>query len=455
MHRGQELLERRAAVVPRGIPRIGGVTVASARGALLRDLDGRELLDFAGGIGVMNAGHCREEVVAAIREQAGRLLHTCIHVATYEPYVALCEKLAALLPHGEHTKVMLVNSGAEAVENAIKIARQATGRPAVLCYTDAFHGRTLLGMSLSSKVGYKRGCGPFAPEVYRLPFPNFYRDGGGLEGAAFVERELARLRDALGRLVAPEDLAAVLIEPVQGEGGFVPAPEGYLQGLRRICDEHGILLVLDEVQTGFLRTGRWAAYEHYGIVPDLSVWAKSMGGGLPIGAVVGRAELMDRARPGTIGGTYGGNPVACAAALATIRLMEEEGLASRAEAIGRRVFERFQALQARCPAVGDVRGLGAMVAMELVEDGDPARPATRLVAEVLAACEERGLLVLAAGAHANVIRVLAPLVIEGEELERGLDILEEEVLRRAAPARRGERARRAAAPSTGEVAPNP
>jgi 4-aminobutyrate aminotransferase/(S)-3-amino-2-methylpropionate transaminase len=432
MGRSSELLSRRAAVLPRGVPRVTTATVERARGALLCDAEGRELLDFAEGIGVMNAGHCRPEVVAAICEQAEKLLHTCIHVATYEPYVALCEKLVALLPHGGPTKAMLVNSGAEAVENAVKIARQATGRPALICFSEAFHGRTLLGMSLTSKVGTKRGCGPFAPEIYRLAFPNFYRRGDGLSVPDFVARELRSFREALVGVVAPEQVAAVLIEPVQGEGGFVPAPEGYLQGLRAICDEHGILLLLDEVQTGFCRTGRWAAYEHSGIVPDLSVWAKSMGGGLPIGAVLGRAEIMDAALPGTIGGTFGGNPVACAAALATIRVMEEEKLGQRAEVIGRRVRERFEGLRARCPLVGDVRGLGAMVAMELVEGGDPTRPATERTAKILAACVERGLLVISAGPHANVIRVLSPLVIPDEELERGLGILEEEVLRGAA-----------------------
>lgn len=430
--RSEDLLARRDAVLPRGIPRVSRATVARARGALLEDADGRELVDFAGGIGTINAGHCRPEVVAAIRDQAETLLHTCIHVATYEPYLALCEKLVALLPHGGPTKAMLVNSGAEAVENAVKIARQATGRPAVVCFSEAFHGRTLLGMSLTSKVGTKRGCGPFAPEIYRLPFPNHYQRGDGLAVRDFVARELRHFREALVGVVAPEQVAAVLIEPVQGEGGFVPAPEGYLEGLRAICDEHGMLLVCDEVQSGFCRTGRWAAYEHWGVVPDLSVWAKSMGGGLPIGAVLGRAEVMDAALPGTIGSTFGGNPVACAAALATIRVMEEEKLCERAQEIGRRVRQRFEALRARCPLVGDVRGLGAMVAMELVEGGDPSRPATERTAAILAACVERGLLVLPAGPHANVIRVLSPLVISDADLERGLAILEAEVLRAAA-----------------------
>lgn len=396
---------------------------------MLIDADGRELLDFAGGIGVMNAGHCQDAVVEAIHRQAGELLHTCFHVATYEPYVALAEKLADLLPHGEHTKVLLINSGAEAVENAVKIARQATGRPAVICFSEAFHGRTMMGMSLTSKTSYKKGCGPFAPEIYRLPFPNHRLRGDGLEMEAFVERELQRLREAFVSVVAAQDVAAIIIEPVQGEGGFVPAPPSYLRGLREICDEHGIVLVFDEVQTGFCRTGRWAAYEHSGVVPDLSTWAKSMGGGLPIGAVVGRADIMDGAEPGTIGGTYGGNPVACASALATIRLMEEMGLNQRAAEVGEEVRRRFEALAERCDAVGEVRGLGAMMAMELVQGEDRRQPASTLAGEVARACLEEGVLVITAGPAGNVIRILSPLVITDEELDRGLSVIEGVVLR--------------------------
>ena len=431
MGTNEDLLARRAAVVTPGLPRATTATVSSAHGAILVDAEGAELIDFTGGIGVMNVGHGQAAVVRAIQEQAGKLVHACIHVATYEPYVALCEELAELFPHEGGTKCLLVNSGAEAVENAIKIARQTSGRPAIICFTESFHGRTLLGMTLTSKVGYKIGCGPFAPEIYRLQFPSHYRCGGGMNMGAFVERELARFREALLNTVAAEQVAAVLIEPVQGEGGFTPAPPGYLEGLREICDQHGILLIFDEVQSGFCRTGKWAAYQHYGVTPDLSTWAKSMGGGLPIGAVLGRAAIMDKVRPGTVGGTYTGNPVACAAALATIRVMREQNLNQRAAEIGERVVARFRALQSKCPLVGDVRGLGAMVGMELVEDGDPLRPATTTVRKILDACVRRGLLVIAAGTHSNVIRVLSPLVITDEQLDRGLSILEEEVLRHA------------------------
>jgi 4-aminobutyrate aminotransferase / (S)-3-amino-2-methylpropionate transaminase / 5-aminovalerate transaminase len=439
MTENEKLLARREAVVPRGVPRVTTATAARARGAVIIDAEGHEILDFAGGIGVMNAGHCQEAVVEAITRQAGQLLHTCFHVATYEPYVELAEKLASLFPHGERTKVLLINSGAEAVENAVKIARQATGRSGIICFSEAFHGRTLMGMSLTSKVSYKKGCGPFAPEVYRIPFPNHRLRGDGLEMEAFVERELDRLRESFSTLVAAQDVAAILIEPVQGEGGFVMAPPGYLQGLREICDEEGIVLIFDEVQSGFCRTGRWAAYEHFGVIPDLSTWAKSMGGGLPIGAVVGRAEVMDGAEPGTIGGTYGGNPVACASALATIRVMEELDLNRRATEIGERIRRRFEALAQRSSAVGEVRGLGAMMAMELVEDGDPHRPASGLAREVAHSCLAEGVLVITAGPAGNVIRILSPLVITDEQLDRGLDVIEAAVLRLSG-VRQGEEA---------------
>jgi len=423
------LVARRKAVVARGVAAFAGdVTAATAQGARIVDVEGREWIDLAGGIGVLNVGHCAPLVVEAIREQAGRLLHTCIHVATYEPYVALCEKLVALLPHGDATKAMLVNSGAEAVENAVKIARQATGRPAVVCFTGAFHGRTMMGMTLTSKTGYKVGCGPFAPEVYRLPFPDRFRDGGGLDEDAFVARALAGVEEAFLTTVPADHVAAVIVEPVLGEGGFVPAPAAYLRGLREICDRRGILLVFDEVQSGFARTGRWAAYEHSGVVPDLSTWAKSMGAGLPIAAVLGRADVMDAARPGTIGGTYGGNPLACVAALAAIRTIEELGLNERATRIGATVRERFTALRERCPLVADVRGLGAMMAMELCRDRDPARPAADAVAAVVARCREEGVLVLPAGPRGNVIRVLSPLVIDDADLAKGLDAIERAVL---------------------------
>lgn len=427
MSSSSDLISRRDRVVSRGVGRLSDLTAASASGATLIDVDGKSYIDFAGGIGVMNIGHGDPAVVDAIREQAGKLLHASIHVATYEPYVALCEKLVELFPHGgTGTKAMLVNSGAEAVENAIKIARQATGRDAIICFTGGFHGRTLLTTSMTSKISYKVRCGPFAPEIYRLPYP-VVNERYGPSADEVSSRELARLRSAFLDTVAAADVAAIILELVQGEGGFNVAPRAYVEGLRKICDEHGIILIFDEVQTGFARTGRWAAYEHYGVLPDLSPWAKSMGGGLPISCVIGKTEVMDAVSPGTLGGTYGGNPVACAAALATLRRMEELDLNARAAHIGSIVRERFEKLAADFREVTDVRGLGAMMAIEFCEEGDTDRPAKGLVARIIDECRERGLLIIPAGVHGNVIRVLSPIVISDAELIRGLDIIEESV----------------------------
>jgi len=422
-----EFFERRARLVPRGVGIFNPSTAVSASGSVIVDAGGRELIDFAGGIGVLNAGHCPLPVVAAIQRQAGELIHACFHVATYEPYLALAEKLVELFPHGGTTKVMMTNTGAESVENAVKIARQATGRSAVICYTGAFHGRSLMAMTLTSKVGYKLNCGPFAPEVYRLPFPSRSRIPAGMTEEAYSRQELDRFRAALKEQVAADQVAAVIIEPVQGEGGFHVVPKKYLQGLRRICDEYGILLIIDEVQSGFGRTGAWAAYEHFGVTPDLSTWAKSMGSGMPIGCVIGKAEVMDAAQPGTIGGTYLGNPVCCAAALATIEYMEQVDINRLGREVGQVVHSRFKAMQKRIPAIGDVRGLGAMVAMELVEDGNLGRPAADLCRQLVNACAGRGLVLLSAGVNGNVIRVLSPLTIERPLLQRGLDIIEEEL----------------------------
>ena len=431
---GQNLVARRQAVVCPGVGMLSPMTAASASGAVITDADGREFIDFASGIGVMGVGHSDPAVVSAVQEQVGKLQHACIHVATYEPYVALCEKLVELFPHHEQssdsTKAMLVNTGAEAVENSIKIARQATGRSAVICYTGAFHGRTLLAATLTSKVHLKQGCGPFAPEVYRLPFP-VVMPGEAIEEADLVRRELQRLERSFADTVSPNNVAAIIIEVVQGEGGFTVAPQAYLEGLRKICDEHGIVLIFDEVQAGFCRTGKWAGYEHSGVKPDLSPWAKAMGGGMPIACVIGKASVMDKVNPGTLGGTYGGNPVACAAALATIKRMEELDLNARATSIGKTLRDRFEALQEACKAVTDVRGLGAMVAIELAEGGDPTRPATGLVKAVIDDCRSKGLLIIAAGVSGQCIRTLVPLVITDEQLQRGLDILCDSVTRHA------------------------
>ena len=425
--KSEELLDRRKSVVANGVGVFNTATAQSAKGALIIDADGKEMIDFAGGIGVVNAGHCPEPVVEAIIAQARKCIHTSFNVTTYERYLELCEKLVEILPHGGPTKAMLVSTGAEAVENAIKIARQATGRNGVLCYTDAFHGRTMMAMTLTSKVAYKTGCGPFAPEVYRIPFPNHYRFGNGMNEDAFATQELQRLEEYFKNTVAPENLAAIIIELVQGEGGFNVAPKKYVKGLRKLCNEHGIMLIFDEVQSGFCRTGDWAAFHHFGVLPDISTWAKSMGSGMPIAAVLGRAEVMDAAGPSTIGGTYIGNPVCCAAALATIQFMEDNDLNSRGRQVGNIIRERFEKLKAKYPAIGDVRGLGAMMAMEFVKNNDPNQPDAELCQQVMEGCGKNGLIIISAGTHKNIIRVLSPLVITDRQLQRGLDILENEI----------------------------
>lgn len=418
--------------MPNGVGVFNPATAVSAQNALVTDADGRELIDFAGGIGVQNSGHCPEPVVAAIREQAGRLIHTCFNVATYDLYMELAEELISLFPHGERTKVMLTTTGAESVENAVKIARQHTGRSAIVAFTDGFHGRSMMAMTLTSKVSYKQGCGPFAPEVYHLQYPNYNRYHDGLTPEQFVQRETARLRESLINRVDPKNVAAVIIELVQGEGGFVVAPEAYVRELRKICDEFGILLIIDEVQSGFGRTAKWAAYQHYGITPDLSTWAKSMGAGMPIGCVMGRADIMDSALPGTIGGTYLGNPVCAAAALANIRYMKQIDINAKARHVGEMVRMRFEDMKTRIGAIGDIRGLGAMLAFSLVKNTPGREPDADLTKKLVHACLDRGLILISAGVHGNVIRVLSPLTISDEHLRRGLDIVEQELARLSA-----------------------
>lgn len=427
----QELLIRRNKVVPKAMAMASPLDAAKASGAVFTNADGKEYIDFSGGIGVLNAGHCPPSVSKAIAAQSKKLMHTFFNLLSHEPYILLAEKLIEILPHGPETKVMMVNSGAEAIENAIKIARQATGRQAIICFTGGFHGRTMMGMSLTSKVSYKTDCGPFAPEVYRIPFPDYYHNGKGWKYDDYVAYELANLRKYFSTVVAPEAVAAIILEPVQGEGGFYITPKAYMEGLRNICDEFGILLILDEVQSGFGRTGKWAAYEHYGIIPDISTWAKSMGSGIPIACVMGKASVMDKALPGTIGGTYAGNPVACAGSLATIDFMQKIDINKKGERIGKITFNFFKNLQKKCPAIGEVRGLGAMVGIELVKNKDPNQPDTDLTKKLVIACAERGLFLISAGVYGNVIRVLSPLVISEKLLRKGLKIMEEEILRLA------------------------
>jgi 4-aminobutyrate aminotransferase/4-aminobutyrate aminotransferase/(S)-3-amino-2-methylpropionate transaminase len=407
----ERLLAARERYVPRGVS-TPALVVARAEGARVWDVDGREFLDFAGGIACQNLGHGPSAVVAAIHEQVDRYLHQCFMVGTYEPYIELCHRLDALWPGEADTKSILLNSGAEAIENAVKIARAATGRPGVVVFDRAFHGRTNLTMEMTAKLVYKHGFGPLATDVHRAAAPYAFR-------GVSTEDALASLELLFHQDVDPRSVACIVLEPVQGEGGFIPMPRDFVQALRRICDEHGILYVDDEVQAGCGRTGTLWAIEQLGAEPDLLVSGKTLGGGLPLAAVTGRAELMDAVHVGGLGGTFGGNPVACAAALAVLDELTAPGFAERAEHVARLLRARLEEIAARQPLVGEVRGLGAMLALELREPTPDAAKATT------AAAFERGLLLLSCGLDGNVIRLLPPLTAADEELERGLGLLEE------------------------------
>jgi 4-aminobutyrate aminotransferase/(S)-3-amino-2-methylpropionate transaminase len=412
--RSREIMERLSRVVATPLAINLPIVAHEARGALLTDVDGNTFVDFTGGVGVLNVGHAHPQVVSAIQEQAARFTHTDFTIVPYEVYVEASERLLAVAPFTGPAKAAFFNSGAEAVENAVKIARLATGRAGVIGFTGAFHGRTLMAVTLTAKADpYKRGLGPFAPEVYRAPFPNLYRGPD-------ARTALAELEDLLETQLAPETVAAIVFEPQQGEGGFLPAPQEFVEGLRRIADRHGIVLVADEVQTGFGRTGRMFAMEHYGVEPDLLTVAKSIAGGLPLSGVLGKAAIMDAPHEGAIGGTYVGNPVALAAAVAVLDVIEQEGLVERAGAIGDTIRARMLAWQERWPQIGDVRGLGAMLAIELVDDPVTKAPASKLATAVIDAATQRGLLLLKAGMYGNCIRVLCPLVITDAELDDAL-----------------------------------
>src|SRR5579883_686678 len=422
--KSQELLARREEFVARGVASTMSVFAAKADGAIIEDVDGNRFIDFAGGIATMNVGHSRPEVVKAIAEQAEKFTHTCFSVMMYEPYVALAERLTKITPGDFPKKAIFFNSGAEAVENAVKIARYATGRPAIIVFDNGYHGRTLLTMSMTAKVKpYKYRFGPYAPEVYRAPFPYPYRMN--MTPSQASDACLAELRRMFVGEVAPDQVAALVVEPVQGEGGFMPAPPGFLKMLKALCEEHGILFVADEIQTGFCRTGQMFAVNHDSVEPDLIIIAKSMGAGMPISGVVGRAEVMDAPPPGTLGGTYSGNPVACAAALAVLDIYEREDLAERSRQIGRIAMARFAEFQKQYPIIGDVRGQGGMLAMEIVKDRETKEPDAQAVSDILAAAHQRGLLLINAGMYGNVIRILVPLNVTDEQLNRGLDILED------------------------------
>jgi 4-aminobutyrate aminotransferase/(S)-3-amino-2-methylpropionate transaminase len=422
-------MQRRQAAIPRGPYNSSPVFIAKAEGGLITDVDGNTFLDFAGGIGVMNLGHANARVIAAIAEQAAVFTHACYHVTPYEAYLALAEKLNAMTPGSFAKKTMLANSGAEAVENAIKIARYATGRSGVIAFEHAFHGRTLLGMSLTSKVKpYKYGFGPMATDVYRLPYPYEYRWRHNARPIDWANEYEKIFEEFFASHVAPDKIAAVIIEPVLGEGGFVPAPAAALEKMAEICKHHGIVFIADEVQTGFCRTGKFLAIEWTNLAPDIIVMAKSLASGMPLSAITGRAELMDAPHEGGLGGTYGGNPVACQAALATIAEMERLDLNQRALEIGEYTRDYFHRLAVESPFIGEVRGLGAMNAIELVHDKGSKVPYQDGAKQVQKRACQLGLISLTAGTYSNILRTLMPLSINDEQLAEGLGIMEKAIL---------------------------
>ena len=427
--KSREWFARREQAVPKGVANIHPIVTARASGAIVEDVDGNRLIDFATGIAVLNIGHTAPEVVEAIQKQAELDTHTCFHVTANEPYIELAERLNALTPGDHAKKTMFANSGAEAVENAIKIARYATGRDAVVTFDHAFHGRTLLAMSLTAKVmPYKQGFGPFAPEVYRLPFAYPYRCPTGGTAETCAESCLAYALDEMHKHIGEDNIAAVIMEPIQGEGGFVVPAPGFVKGIADFCSANGIVFIADEIQSGMARAGRWYAIEDEDVVPDMVLTAKSVAGGMPLSAVTGRAELLDAVHAGGLGGTYGGNPVAVAAALAVLEKIEREHLLDRSRSVGETVMSRFRDMASRYEVIGDVRGRGAMCAIELVSDRATKEP---LGAEQMGAigrrCLENGVIVLTAGTYGNVVRLLPPITIEDGLLEEGLDLLDEAI----------------------------
>ena len=416
--RSQEWFARRAEAVPVGIANLHPIVTARASNAIIEDVDGNRLIDFATGIAVLNVGHAAPEVVAAAQRQLELDTHTCFHVTANEPYIELAERLNAIAPIDGATKTMFANSGAEAVENAVKIARYHTGRDAVITFDRGFHGRTLLTMSLTSKLVYKKGMGPFAPEIYRAPAPYPYRGvttKDALKGLEFIFKAH----------VDPQSVACVVLEPVQGEGGFTVIPAEFIEGVMALCEQHGILYVDDEVQSGMGRTGKLWALDHYGLVPDLMTVGKSLAAGMPLAGVIGRAEVMDSVHLGGLGSTYGGNPVACAAAVESIKAISSEAFLAQATAFGEEIMARLQGMADRHPVIGEVRGIGPMAAIELVKDRETREPAADVAAATVAGALERGLLLLKTGIYDNVLRILVPITATEEDLELGLDRLEE------------------------------
>lgn len=417
--RTSELLELRAQNIPRGVATSHPIFAVRGEGARLWDVEGNEYVDFVGGIGVLNVGHNHPRVVQAVKAQLEQLTHACFQVAMYEPYILLAERLNRIMPGDGPKKTIFFTTGAEATENAVKIARSATKRPGIIAFSNSFHGRTLLGMSLTGKANpYKQDFGPFAPEIYHVPFPYEYRGWT-------TARALESLHETFATQISPDRVAAIIIEPVLGEGGFIPAPAKFLKELRQITQQQGIVLIIDEIQSGFGRTGAMYAIEHSGIEPDMITFAKSVAGGMPLSGVTGRADIMDAPAPGGLGGTYAGNPLACAAGLAVFEIFEEENLLERGRELGQTLFKALCNFQAKHPSIGDVRGVGPMLAVELVQDAGTKEPAPELATAILEKARQQGLLLLKAGLYNNVIRVLVPLVATPRDIEEALAILEQ------------------------------
>jgi 4-aminobutyrate aminotransferase / (S)-3-amino-2-methylpropionate transaminase / 5-aminovalerate transaminase len=415
----QSLLDLRAHNVPRGVSALTPIFASRASGASLWDVDGKRFIDFAGGIGVLNTGHSHPKVVAAVKAQLEAFTHTCFQVVAYESYIRLAEKLNQLVPvaSGQHNKTFFVSTGAEATENAIKIARSYTNRPAIISFDSSFHGRTLMGMSLTGKQKpYKQNFGPFAPEVYKAPFPMPYH-------SIQTKDALDGLEHLFNTQVDPSQVAAIIIEPVQGEGGFHPAPAAFLRSLRNICTKHGIVFINDEIQSGYGRTAKMFAIEHSGVIPDITCTAKSIGGGLPLAAITGRAEIMDAPHPGGLGGTYAGNPLACAAGLAILEVFEEEHVLEQAQVLALRLETELKTLEQKYAGVGEVRGLGAMMAIELVKSRETKKPDADTASKICAAALEQGLILIKCGMHGNAIRILVPLNASAADLDAGFAIL--------------------------------
>ena len=429
--KAKKVIDRRKEAVPAAVGCSYPVVIEKGEGAMIQDVDGNKFLDWIGGVGVLNIGFSHPEIVEAVKAQADKYFHGMFNVVTHEGYVALAEKLSQIAPvKGEKKKAFMANSGAEADENAVKIAKAYTKRSNIIVFSGAFHGRTYLTMTMTSKKAYASGQGPLAGGVFRAQFPYYYRNPEGMPEDAALDYYIKSIENVFEECGAADTVAAIVVEPLQGEGGFIPAPLPWIQAVRRICDDNGILLIADEVQSGFCRTGKMFASEYWkevGVQPDIIATAKSIAAGVPLSAIIARDEIMDAVPKGTIGGTYCGNPLACAAALKTIEIMERDHLAERSVEIGKTVTERYQAMQEKYSVIGDVRGMGGMIGIEFVKDNGTKEPATELTTNIIDTCARNGLLVEGAGIYGNVIRFLAPLVITDEQLKAGLDIFEKAV----------------------------